>query len=232
MKRKLYTTLVPGYIQEKLYQFYLRQVKEEEIIQSQRAEETLPHPELSSIYIANLRVLIDRHAFLHAMPKDAVVAQIGATQHDDFPSKILSITRPKQLYLLDPKLCEPCQERQLTLLESKFRSDIKLGQVVILPESLPAALERVTADYFDWVYLDLEPTYAQTVQTLAIVHNKIRQDGLITGNNYVTGSWRYRTRYGVIEAVNEFCKNQGWEMIYLTHESHRHLSYALRKIAR
>jgi predicted SAM-dependent methyltransferase len=43
------------------------------------------------------------------------------------------------------------------------------------------------------------------------------------------GNFKSGFPYGVIRAVHEFCAWYGWEMILLTHESHRHLSFALKK---
>ena len=45
----------------------------------------------------------------------------------------------------------------------------------------------------------------------------------------VTGNRVDDVRYGVVEAVNEFCVKRGWEFICLTCDSRRHLSFALRK---
>jgi hypothetical protein len=37
-------------------------------------------------------------------------------------------------------------------------------------------------------------------------------------------------RYGVIEAVHEFCVREGWEILYLTMDGRTASSFALRKI--
>jgi hypothetical protein len=46
----------------------------------------------------------------------------------------------------------------------------------------------------------------------------------------VTGNWNGGVRYGVVEAANEFCVRHDWEFIFLTAETHRHLSFAIRQI--
>jgi hypothetical protein len=60
----------------------------------------------------------------------------------------------------------------------------------------------------------------------------VKDGGIIAGHDYTRYGGKYgMERYGVVEAVNAFCLKYDWEMIYLTHECHRHLSYALRKIS-
>lgn len=46
------------------------------------------------------------------------------------------------------------------------------------------------------------------------------------------GDWRAMTRYGLVEAVNSFCVRYNWQMTYLTNETHRYLSFALKEIER
>ena len=91
--------------------------------------------------------------------------------------------------------------------------------------------EKFEDGLFDWVYLDSDHGYENVARELEICRKKVKIGGIIAGHDYVTGQWLKRERYGVVEAVNEFCHKYNWEMIYLTNEQHRNLSYALRQIA-
>ena len=61
---------------------------------------------------------------------------------------------------------------------------------------------------------------------------KIAPGGILAGHDYTTGNLTRKLPYGVIAAVNEFCVGKGWELIYLTNEPSRYLSYALRELPR
>jgi len=91
-------------------------------------------------------------------------------------------------------------------------------------------LYRFNDNYFDWVYLDTSHTYEITHQELIILEKKVKIDGLITGHDYTTRSRRTAMKYGVIEAVHEFCLNNNWEFVYITLEWHGHNSFAIRRI--
>ena len=80
------------------------------------------------------------------------------------------------------------------------------------------------------MYLDTGHDFTTTYQELEMCCAKVKPGGIIGGHDYVTGHWLGWYRYSVIEAVNTFCVKYNWEMIYLTHEAHRHLSYALRHV--
>jgi hypothetical protein len=157
------------------------------------------------------------------------VGEVGVAE-GDFSERILSITSPQVLHLIDA--WGDGQYRGLrSLVENKLRNEIDQGQVVIHQGRSISELVRFKDNYFDWVYLDTSHDYKTTSMELELCRRKVKTSGIIAGHDYVTGSWVYRLRYGVIEAVHEFCMKYDWELLYLTHESHRHLSFAIRQLS-
>jgi predicted O-methyltransferase YrrM len=91
-------------------------------------------------------------------------------------------------------------------------------------------LQRYPDGTFDWVYIDTDHGYSVTAEELELCRLKVKPGGIIAGHDYVTGNWDGGVRYGVVEAVHEFCVRYEWELILLTHETDRHLSFAIRAI--
>lgn len=85
-------------------------------------------------------------------------------------------------------------------------------------------------NYFDWIYIDTDHTYETTRDELRLYAPKMKKGGIIAGHDYVHGNWISTFRYGVVEAVHEFCVQFGWEIIYLTIEPTENQSFAIRKI--
>lgn len=227
--RNLYKALIPKKIRTRIYKLHIRQYQEQEKQRFITEHESVPQIELSPIYISNLKLLIDRDYLLHMMPKNAVVAKIGVDK-GEFSEHILSITNPAILHLIDAWGSERYQEGLMQIVEDKFIREINTGQVIINRGFSNIVLTQFENDYFDWVYIDTDHSYKKTFEELEICRLKVKPGGLISGHDYITGNWIGKIRYGVIEAVHKFCKENRWEMIYLTHESHRHLSFALREI--
>ena len=50
------------------------------------------------------------------------------------------------------------------------------------------------------------------------------------GHDYVMGNWRKSGKYGVIEAVAEFCVNRSWKLIYWTADFTENNSFAIQRI--
>ncbi|MEX0773138.1 MAG: class I SAM-dependent methyltransferase, partial [Balneolales bacterium] len=84
-------------------------------------------------------------------------------------------------------------------------------------------------NYFDWIYIDTDHSYETTRDELRLYASKVKQGGIIAGHDYVKGNWITTYRYGVIEAVHEFCVNNDWELIYLTAEPIENQSFAIRR---
>lgn len=89
-------------------------------------------------------------------------------------------------------------------------------------------IEMLSAPGLDWVYIDAAHDYDSVARDLAVAARKIKSGGFICGHDHTRWGVKGLYRFGVVEAVNIFCQKEGWELVCLTNESHRHLSFMLR----
>lgn len=186
-------------------------------------------PRLTSRHIEHLRVVKNRCKLLTLMPSNGTVAEIGVDE-GNYSEQILRFSQPKILHLVDAWGSKRFGDDKFNKVQSRFAAEVERGQVVIHRGVSWDELQKLPDGYFDWIYLDTSHAYEDTVKELEVCRLKVRSDGLISGHDYTIGNIKKALRYGVIEAVNEFCINYDWEMIYLTHEPSRYLTYVLRKI--
>lgn len=189
----------------------------------------IPQIELEPKHIANLRIVLDRDAFLEALPKGGVVAEAGV-DHGDFSARILKITQPRKLHLIDVWHSKRYHGGLQGFVRERFADEITNGRVQIDLGLSTSVLPRYPDHYFDWIYIDTDHGYRVTADELSIARTKVKPGGIIAGHDYITSNWDGGVRYGVVEAVHEFCVRHGWELILLTHETDRHLSFAIRAI--
>jgi predicted O-methyltransferase YrrM len=194
-----------------------------------RQSRSIPVVELEQRHIGNLKIVPDRAAFLHELPKGGTVAEMGVAS-GDLSAMILRTNAPDTLHLVDfwgSDRYAPGRAK----VEDRFSEEIKSGKVVIDLGLSTDVLPRFPDGSFDWIYIDTDHGYTVTAAELEIARTKVKTGGIISGHDYITGNWDGGVRYGVVEAVHEFCVKHDWELILLTHETDRHLSYAIRKIA-
>lgn len=185
----------------------------------------IPYFELEAKHIQRLRTVVNRDALLDLLPKGGIVAEAGVFK-GDFSQLILEKTAPKQLHLID--LWEGKEGREnLELVRKKFAVEIEQGQVVLHQGESVAVLRQLPENTFDWIYIDTDHSYATTAEELNLSAKTLKANGLLLGHDYVTGNWNGGIRYGVVEAVHEFCVKNDWELVYLTAETHRHLSFGI-----
>jgi predicted O-methyltransferase YrrM len=221
-KQKLYFAL--------FYRFRLRHWVNYFGAERAEQEKNTPQINLQQRNIQNLKTLASRADLIEIMPRNKVVAEIGV-DHGDFSEIILKATSPAKLHLIDAWAEGTRYHIGLkNLVEDKFRNEI-LNDVVKLDIGYSTDVLKEFEDaYFDWVYLDTDHSYQTTKAELAILKSKVKPDGIIAGHDYTIGNWVGGFRYGVIEAVNEFCVNEDWEMIFLTAETDQYRSFAIKKI--
>ena len=118
------------------------------------------------------------------------------------------------------------EEKVLQIFEDLIKErkvKVHIGQSTVISN-------HFNDNYFDWIYIDTSHSYMNTIAELNLYSKKIKQGGIIAGHDYIIGNWTDMIRYGVIEAVYEFCVNNEWEIIYITMELNENPSFAIRKI--
>lgn len=191
--------------------------------------EKIPKVKIKQENMAQCQALLDRVKLLEKMPKNAVVAEIGVNQ-GDFSQQILSICQPRKLHLIDAWHTERYHDGLSLSVTKKFLKEISSGQIEVNRGLSTKVVDNLPDEYFDWIYIDTSHDYTTTKLELEKYSKKMKKGGVIAGHDYTMGNWGEMYKYGVIEAVHEFCVNNNWELIFLTVDFTENQSFAIRKI--
>jgi hypothetical protein len=222
---KIMFTLIKNFLRAKV----IESIKKADRKYEENLWGKMPQHELKDKNIKNLKVVTNRKQMLNYFPKNSIGAEIG-TAKGDFAKDILDTIRPKKLYLIDSWETDEENYGNEALIRRRFVKEISKGLVFVKRgKSLPE-LRKFSDNSLDWVYIDTNHNYKLTKNELIESKRIVKNTGFIAGHDYVTGAWLDRIRFGVVEAVNEFCVKYNYEVILLSNESHRHISYVLKKI--
>lgn len=189
----------------------------------------VPVYELTPRHIRHLQVLPDRAALLEQLPKNGVVAEIGVDR-GDFSEQILRVTAPAKLHLIDAWSSKRYHQGLQKFVEDRFAAGIAQG-IVEINKGLSTDMAAHFPDaYFDWIYIDTDHSYFTTRDELVLYAPKMKLEGMIAGHDFVVGNWASLVRYGVQEAVYEFCCLNDWEMRWMTLENGGFPSFAIRRM--
>lgn len=192
-------------------------------------EEEIPKVPLKSENIQNCELLLNRDTLLKKMPKGSVVGEIGVDK-GEFSRSIYNEAKPDKLHLIDIWNTERYNDGKFQMVRQAFSNEIEEGRVQIHRKLSTEAVDDFDDNYFDWIYIDTDHSYETTRDELNLYAPKLKEGGIIAGHDYEQGNWITTYRYGVIEAVHEFCVNNNWELLYLTAEPTENKSFAIRKI--
>jgi len=191
------------------------------------ADEALGRVEVPARLLANCRIVPDRMAMLATLPKGGIWCEVG-TADGGFAEQILTVCHPDKLHLIDSWSAE--HDSRYINMEDAVKQRLHDHPIETHKGYSTDMLALFSDDHFDVIYLDAGHGYDDTMAELELCRQKVKPEGLITGHDYVTGTWRTQDRYGVIEAVNAFCIQYNWEFVLVTWECHRHISYMLRRV--
>lgn len=180
---------------------------------------------LQERHIKNCNFLVNREKLLEYMPKNSICAEVGLLRCE-FSEIILSITKPKKLHLFD------IEEGPIKIASKKFADRIANGLVETRLGDSSESIMAMPDQYFDWIYIDGDHNYAGVKKDLEAARLKTKEDGLIVLNDYIYFAPSDFVKYGVIEAVNEFCIQHDFEIIYFALQGRMYNDVALRKINR
>lgn len=213
--------LIPPFIKRTVH----KKVRMSKVI----VENNIPRISLEEKHLALTKVLTNRYQLLELMPKNGIIAEIGVDK-GDFSERILEITQPKKLHLIDLWGSRRYNDEKFLNVSKKFKYEIE-DDVVRINRGLSVdVIKEFDKHYFDWVYIDSDHSYKVTANELGLCKDKVKLGGIIAGHDFTVGNWIDGVRYGVIEAVYEFCVKENWQLLYLTSEVDHYRSFAIKRI--
>jgi len=114
-------------------------------------------------------------------------------------------------------------------IQEKFREEIQSGIVHLKEGDSSKLIGQYPDAYFDFVYIDADHTYEGVKQDIAKSKSKVKQSGFLIFNDYTYWSPVECCAYGVMQAVNELCTGDGWEMIFFALEPYMYCDAALQR---
>ncbi len=218
--------LVPKVLKRKLYNYFLDKIR----TNNRLIFKQIPRNNLNIDHLVNAKLLPDRDTLLTLLPKGGIVAELGVDE-GNFSSKILKINQPEKLFLIDIWNTERFGENKKALVLEKFGQQIKKGQVEIELGLSTQAVTKFEDSFFDWIFIDTDHSFETTMEELNLWSKKVKHSGLIICHDFIVGNWNGMIRYGVREAVYEFCLKNNWEIIYVTMEIDFHPSVVISRLS-
>ena len=191
----------------------------------------IPTFQIEKKNISNLKTKLNRLEILKELKKNSICAELGVA-YGEFSDQILEIVKPKLLVLVDsyPNKGNFVDEGNLEYLKKKYQKKVEEKEIKIIHNDSIKTASMFEENFFDWIYIDTTHSYQQTLGELRAWKNKIKSDGYILGHDYVMGNWIDDVKYGVQEAVHQFCVEENWEIIYLTARIGENTSFGIKKI--
>ncbi|MGA0595799.1 class I SAM-dependent methyltransferase [Enterovirga sp. CN4-39] len=177
-----------------------------------------PLPALPPELLADCKLLPNRYAILPLLPKGGRVAEVG-TQEGRFADHISAECRPEELHLFD-----------IDFSPLTRRTDTELARTATLHEGDSAnMLSRLPDDYFDWMYIDGDHSYAGVKRDVEVARTKVKPGGTLVFNDFVMWSPVECIDYGVPHAVCELALNHNFRFTHFALHQLMYCDVALRR---
>lgn len=165
-----------------------------------------------------MTILPNRSELIKVIPPGTIGAEIGVWR--GYFSVELAALPIKKLYLVDAweSLPGPYSGENHASNMSETRGNVRPfgDKVELLRSHSVRGAELVPM--LDWIYLDADHTFESVYADLTAWSKKIKYGGAIYGHDYTAIPEAKKLNFGVIEAVDLFCENEGWVMTHITNE--------------
>lgn len=166
-------------------------------------------------------ILETRDELIKLLPKKSIGVEIGVFQ-GEFSDIIINLVSPSKIYLIDPwvgkihsgdkdgkniKFIEEADKYFYDVIQKKYEKNNN----VFLIKNTSGILRDFEDNFFDWGYIDGNHSYFGVKHDLELLRNKVKHQGVIMGHDYLIPK-----NYGLVKAVNEFCRKYNLKIDYLT----------------
>ena len=165
--------------------------------------------------LANREVLIDR------MRKNGIAVELGVDK-GFFSEVIMRVAQPERLHLVDMDFSRFDPEKKLD-------RHVQDGRVLLHRGDSAKVISGFPPRHFDFVYIDADHSYRGVLRDIDASVDKVKDDGFLIFNDYTYWSPWECMPYGVMQAVNELCFQDSWEVAYFALGQFMYCDIALRR---
>lgn len=174
-----------------------------------------------------MKIFENREAMIHFLLKEGMIGCELGVFAGEFAESLLRM-KPKQLTLIDCWSGENgvlfsgdvdgnngvslSQEYLYGLVVSRFAEN---PRVKILRGWTWEKISEISDNSLDYVYIDADHSYEGMKRDLRLIVTKLKSDGFLMGHDYEMNFQKAKIpwKFGVREAVDEFCKETDFELI-------------------
>lgn len=157
---------------------------------------------------------------------NSVGAEIGVCK-GHFSVQILNDALVRKLYCVDawegqtpgePEMTKEMHEANLAETMHHLRGHIPGGRVEIIRGRSTEVARSWSREPLDWAYIDAAHDYDNVMADLLAWSKVLAPGGVLMGHDYTNNAMARQYDFGVIQAVEDFCEREGWELTHLTSE--------------
>jgi hypothetical protein len=179
-------------------------------------------PMLEDQHLTDCQLVSSRDGIIRRMPHGGRVAEVGVLA-GDFSEVLLENCSPRELHLIDLDL----DSHQIG---KRFANGLVSGRVVLHEGNSAHVLKKFPDQYFDFIYIDADHSYEGVKKDATIAKQKIRHDGFLIFNDYTFWSPVECIPYGVMQAVNQLCLEEGWQVAFFALDPYMYCDVAIRRM--
>ncbi|RLJ67612.1 class I SAM-dependent methyltransferase [Sulfurisoma sediminicola] len=172
-------------------------------------------PVLPEQALQDVEVFPNRLFLLKSLSKGGRVAEVG-TQRGDWAFEILQHVQPSELHVFDVSFKQLRVDVAENSVVTKHLGDSS-HQLSVMPDQS-----------FDWIYIDGDHSYEGVKRDVRMAVKKVKQEGFLVFNDYISWSPMEAIPYGVIPAVNELVKT-GWKVDAIALSPHGYWDIAVSR---
>lgn len=191
---------------------------------------------LSAKHLKNCQFAADRYVALKNLPNNGVIAEVGVLG-GDLSDWFLKNLEPSEIHLIDLYNCAdfPGKNRfkkkeHERFIHERFDDEIRQGRVKVKKGYSWNVLGSYPKNTFDIIYIDAAHDYESVKQDLEQSSRVIKEDGYIVMNDYIMYDHLAKSKYGVVQATNEFCVQHDWGFLYFAFHPNLFCDVVLTKI--
>jgi len=149
------------------------------------------------------------------------VAEIGVLR-GDFSLVLMEQLRPAKLHLFD-------LDFKTHRIAERFASEIAAGRVHLHEGDSSSNISAFPKEYFDVIYIDGDHSKEGVVKDIEASVPRLSAQGYLIFNDYTCWSPCENLQYGIMPAVNEFCRRENWEATHFALDGYMYCDLAIRK---